>query len=125
MQPKRILIVDDEDHIREIAGVTLELTHGWHIDAVNCGKDAIRAAIAKLPDAILLDVMMPEMHGPSTLRLLRADNRTRSIPIIFLTAKVQSADKRNLLQLGADGIIAKPFDPLVLGAEIAETLQWT
>lgn len=125
MQQKFILIVDDEDHIREIASVTLELTHGWKIITASSGAGALTAAASKQPDAILLDVMMPEMDGPTTLRQLRADARTRSIPVIFLTAKVQATDKKKLTQLGADGIIAKPFDPMTLGDEVAAALSWS
>lgn len=121
---KHILIVDDEEHIREIATVTLELTHDWRITTASSGSQAVATAAAQKPDAILLDVMMPEMDGPTTLSLLRSDERTRSIPVIFLTAKVQSSDKNKLTELGADGIIAKPFDPMTLADEIAAILGW-
>jgi CheY-like chemotaxis protein len=125
VQPKRILVVDDEDHIREIASLSLDLTQGWTIHTASCGREALQAAVQQRPDAILLDVMMPEMDGPTTLRQLKANEQTRSIPVIFLTAKVQSADRRRFLELGVDGIIAKPFDPMTLGNEVAATLHWT
>ncbi len=125
MQARHILIVDDEDDIREIASLTLELTQGWEVNKASSGREAIDKALTLKPDAILLDVMMPEMDGPSTFRLLQADARTSSIPVIFLTAKVQAADKRGFLQLGVCGVIAKPFDPLTLAAEIAERLSWS
>lgn len=125
MPPRRILIVDDEDHIREVAGLALEVTECWKVSMLDSGRDVVQAAVGTAPDAILLDVMMPGLDGPGTLRLLKADPRTRSIPIIFLTAKVQSSDTQRLLELGVAGIIPKPFDPLTLGSEIAAMLRWT
>lgn len=124
MQPRRILIVDDEDDIREIASLSLDLTEGWSVSTASNGKQGLRSASEQRPDAILLDVMMPEMDGPATLRCLKSNELTRAIPVIFLTAKVQSADRRKFLELGVDGIIHKPFDPMTLGSEIAATLQW-
>jgi CheY-like chemotaxis protein len=84
----------------------------------------VRKALASQPDVILLDVMMPELDGPSTFALLQRSEETRSIPVIFLTAKVQPADRRNLVSLGARGIIAKPFDPLQLPETVAEIASW-
>jgi two-component system OmpR family response regulator len=72
---------------------------------------------------VLLDVMMPGLDGPSTLALLQSHDDTRDIPVIFLTAKVQASDKRNLLALGARGIIAKPFDPILLPDTVLEMLS--
>ena len=124
MQPKRILIVDDEEHIREIATVSLELTQQWQISTAQSGAEALELAPRILPDAILLDVMMPEMDGPTTFRLLQHDPATRDIPVIFLTAKVQAGDRRRFSDLGVRFMIAKPFDPLTLGAQVAAALEW-
>jgi CheY-like chemotaxis protein len=124
VQHKKILIVDDEEHIREIAAVSLELTGGWEIATADSGAEALRVAASLRPDAILLDVMMPGMDGPTTFRLLQDNAETRDIPVIFLTAKVQAADKRRFTELGVRTMIAKPFDPLRLGGEIAAALQW-
>jgi CheY-like chemotaxis protein len=124
VQHKKILIVDDEEHIREIAAVSLELTGGWEIATADSGAEALRVAASLRPDAILLDVMMPGMDGPTTFRLLQDNAETRDIPVIFLTAKVQAADKRRFTELGVRTMIAKPFDPLSLGGEIAAALQW-
>jgi two-component system, OmpR family, alkaline phosphatase synthesis response regulator PhoP len=77
------------------------------------------------PDAILLDVMMPEKDGPSTLCIPQQDEDTKQIPVIFLTAKVQGPDRRKFIELGVQAIIAKPFDPLRLGQQIREVLAWT
>ena len=89
------------------------------------GRDGLTAARTEQPDAILLDVMMPDMDGPATLAELRADPATRDIPVVFLTAKTQTAERTRLAQLGAAGILTKPFDPLKLAGQVADTLRWT
>jgi CheY-like chemotaxis protein len=122
---KRVLVVDDEEDIRDVASASLELTHGWEILTAGSGMEAVQKATGESPDAILLDVMMPDLDGPGTFRMLQGDELTRAIPVILLTAKVQSADKQKYLHLGVDGVIAKPFDPMTLGGQIAEILQWT
>jgi CheY-like chemotaxis protein len=121
---KRILIVDDEDDIREVAQVSLELVGQYDVVTAASGRDGVARARTVQPDCILLDVMMPDMDGPSTLAELRADPATRDIPVVFLTAKTQQADRTRLANLGAAGILVKPFDPLKLPAEIAAALQW-
>jgi CheY-like chemotaxis protein len=124
VQHRKILIVDDEEHIREIAAVSLDLTGGWEIATADSGAEALRVAANLKPDAILLDVMMPGMDGPATFRRLQDDPATRDIPVIFLTAKVQAADKRRFTELGVRTMIAKPFDPLRLAGQIAAALEW-
>jgi CheY-like chemotaxis protein len=121
---KRILIVDDEDDIREVAQVSLELVGQWEVLTAASGRDGIQTARSAQPDAILLDVMMPDMDGPSTLAQLQADPETRDIPVVFLTAKAQAADRNRLAGLGAAGILTKPFDPLKLAADVAAALRW-
>ena len=121
---KRILIVDDEDDIREVAQVSLELVGQYEVLTASSGRDGVARARTAQPDAILLDVMMPDLDGPGTLAQLRADPATRDIPVVFLTAKTQQAERARLAELGAAGILVKPFDPLKLPAEIASTLRW-
>jgi CheY-like chemotaxis protein len=123
--PRRILVVDDEDHIREVAQVALELVGGYEVLTASCAAEGLARALADRPDAILLDVMMPDMDGPTAFERLRADERTRDIPVVFLTAKVQSADRRRLSDLGAMAVIAKPFDPMRLSEELAQVLGWS
>ncbi|MCU1372755.1 MAG: response regulator receiver protein, partial [Actinomycetia bacterium] len=82
-------------------------------------------ARAEQPDAIILDVMMPGMDGPATLAELRADPATADIPVVFLTAKVQSIERRRLEELGAAGVVAKPFDPMTLAGELSAAFGWT
>jgi len=122
MPPKQILVIDDENDIQEVARLSLELTENWIVLGANGGAAGALLALSAIPDAILLDVMMPDMDGPSTLRLLQQQRAT--IPVIFLTAKVQPADRQKFMQLGVKGIISKPFDPLTLGAQIREILAW-
>ena len=121
---KRILLIDDEDHIREVTQTSLEALGGWEVTAASSGAEGIEAALAMHPDAVLLDVMMPEMDGPTTFRNLRADPRTNDIPVLLLTAKVQSADRQWFADLGVNGVLTKPFDPLTLAEEVADSLGW-
>jgi CheY-like chemotaxis protein len=125
MSLKRILIIDDEEDIREVAALALECAGDVEVTTASGGMSGLETAHALRPDLILLDWMMPELDGPATYRLLAADEVTRSIPVIFLTAKVQKADRNTLRELGALGIIAKPFDPIGLVKEIAALAGWS
>lgn len=91
---RRIIIVDDDDDIREITTVSLEISEGWHVVAASSVADGLRAAQIEAPDAILLDVMMPDTDGPTGLRALRENPATQKIPVIFLTAKAGERDLR-------------------------------
>ena len=122
---RKILLVDDEDDIREVAQMSLEMTAGWDVVTAASGADALQLAEAERPDAILLDVMMPGMDGPATARGLKADAATAGIPIVLLTAKVQPADRRRFDDLGVAGVLAKPFDPMELATQISGVLGWT
>jgi len=124
MPSKRILIVDDEDDIREVAQVSLELIGGFEVLTASSGRAGLERARGDQPDAILLDVMMPGMDGPATLVELRADPATRDIPVVFLTANTQSAQRQQLAQLGAAGILSKPFDPMKLASDVSAVLHW-
>jgi CheY-like chemotaxis protein len=121
---RRVLIVDDDKTIREVAQMCLELVGGWKVEVASSGPEALRLSAADPPDAILLDVMMPSMDGPTTFARLQADVRTRSVPVVLLTAKVQPAERRYWEQLGVAGVLAKPFDPLRLPGQIADLLGW-
>jgi CheY-like chemotaxis protein len=122
---RKILLVDDEDDIREVAQMSLEMTAGWEVVTAASGAEALRVAAAERPDAILLDVMMPGMDGPDTARALRASGETGAIPIILLTAKVQAADRKRFDDLGVAGVLSKPFDPMELAAQVSGLLGWT
>lgn|GEM_PF-227998 len=125
MSHKRILVIDDEDDIREVTSMTLELVGSYEVTTAANGAEGIKCAYRNPPDAILLDVMMPVMDGPSTLAWLREHTSTKDIPVIFLTAKVQASDRRRFEALGVKGVIAKPFDPMKLSAEIEGILGWS
>lgn len=120
----RVLIIDDDADIREVAALSLEATVGWTIYTASSGKNGIEAAFRDKPEAILMDVMMPEMDGPTTFRHLQADERTRGIPVILLTAKVQGVDQRRFAGLGVAAVLFKPFDPLAIAGQISEILGW-
>lgn len=114
----------DEADIREIATLSLETISGWQVVAVSSGVEALGVIAKKQPDAVLLDVMMPGQDGPATLAALRAQEGTRDVPVVFLTAKAQVRERAELEALGAAGVLAKPFDPMTLGAELAAVLGW-
>ena len=121
----RILIIDDEDDIREVAALSLETVAGWDVVVANSGAQGLARAIEFQPEAILLDVMMPGMDGPSTVRELRKNPATASIPVLLLTAKVQSSDQRRFADLGVQAVLFKPFDPMTLSTQIATVLGWS
>lgn len=121
---RRILIVDDEDDIREIASISLETTEEWVVVAASSCAEGVALAQNDPPDAILLDVMMPGKDGPAGLLELRASPASKDVPVIFLTAKVGENDVRKLLDLGVQGVISKPFDPMTLGRQIRDLLGW-
>ncbi len=120
----RVLIIDDEDDIREVAALSLEATAGWEILTASSGREGILVAAREKPEAILMDVMMPEMDGPTTFRQLQQNPETSSIPVVLLTAKVQGADQRRFAGLGVAAVLFKPFDPLTLSTQISEVLGW-
>jgi two-component system, OmpR family, response regulator len=117
---KRLLYVEDEADIRTIAITVLEAVGGFAVIPCSSGKQALAAAPAANADLILLDVMMPEMDGPATLKALRDIPQTAQTPVIFMTAKVQASEIQHYKSLGAIEVIAKPFDPMTLSAQIIE-----
>jgi CheY-like chemotaxis protein len=121
---RRVLVVDDDPLLREVAQAALELVGGWEVCTAQSGPQAQQRALAEHPDAILLDVMMPGLDGPTTFEHLQADPLTRDIPVLLLTAKVQTADRARFEALGVQGVLSKPFDPMKLPSEVAEALGW-
>lgn len=121
--PRRVLLVDDEPDIREIARLSLENVGGWQVTTAASGMEALALTRDERFDAVLLDVMMPDLDGPATLARLREEGLIEGVPVIFLTAKVQAADRRQLDALGAAGTIGKPFDPMRLSDEVARVLS--
>jgi DNA-binding response OmpR family regulator len=122
---RRVLVVDDEDLIREVAQLSLEVTAGWEVLTAASGDEGYRTAAREVPDAVLLDVMMPGLDGPGTVSRLQDDAGTRDIPIVMLTAKVQQAERDRVAALtGVAGVIAKPFDAMRLAADVSALLGW-
>jgi CheY-like chemotaxis protein len=121
---RRILIIDDEDDIREVAALSLEATAGWNILTASSGAAGIEIAAAEQPDAILMDVMMPGVDGPTTFGHMQKNSAISHIPVLLLTAKVQGVDQRRFAGLGLAGILFKPFDPLTLAQQISDVLGW-
>lgn len=124
MTVKRILVVDNEQYIQEVAKVCLETVAGWEVLLAGSGQECLRQAEAEQPDVILLDVMMPDMDGIATFQKLQENPATQAIPVILLTAKIQSSDRRRYSEIGAVAAIAKPFDPLKLAGQVSATLGW-
>jgi len=116
----RVLYVDDDADIREVAAMSLELEPRFEIATAASGAEAIEKSRTWEPDVILLDVMMPAMDGPTTLAQLRARAETQATPVVFVTARAQQQEMEKLKALGAAGVIAKPFDPMRLADEVRE-----
>ena len=113
----KILYVDDEPDIREVAVMSLELDSELEVRACASGSEALQVAPEWKPDLILLDVMMPVMDGPTTLAKLREQPGTAETCVVFITARTQAHEVDRFVQLGAAGVIAKPFDPLQLAEQ--------
>lgn len=121
---RRILIIDDDSDILDVTELSLAMFGGYEVTKAASGREGIAEAQRIAPDAILLDARMPELSGPETLRELRATPETATIPVVFLTASVQLRDRQELEDLGAAGVIIKPFDPTTLGTELSAMLGW-
>lgn len=115
---QRILYVEDEPDIQTVAKLALEMVGGFTVKVCSSGEEAVREAEAFAPDMILLDVMMPGMDGPSTLKALRALPSLTELPVAFMTAKVQPTEVAHYKTLGARDVIAKPFDPMTLASQV-------
>jgi two-component system OmpR family response regulator len=115
-----VLYVEDDPDIQEIARMALEVVGGLEVRVASSGAEALSLAAKAVPDLVLLDVMMPEMDGPTTLTALRRVAGMADVPVVFVTAKVQAAEVQGYLQLGATGVISKPFDPMTLADQARE-----
>ena len=116
----RILYVEDEPDIQMVARLALEALGGFTVEVCSSGDEAIARAPVFQPQFILLDVMMPGMDGPTTLKRLRGLPQTASTPVVFMTAKVQPNEVAQYKELGAVGVIPKPFDPMILASTVEE-----
>lgn len=122
--PLNLLHVDDEADIREVAAFSLELDPDIALTSLSSGEEALERLNGGMrPDVILLDVMMPSLDGPGVLKRLRQIPELEQTPVIFMTARVQSSERDRYLELGAVGVITKPFDPMTLADQIRGLLR--
>ena len=119
------MIIDNEPYIQEVTQICLQTVAHWQVITAGSGHEGLLKAATEQPDLILLDVMMPDMDGPTTLQKLQENPATQRIPVIFLTAKLQASDRRHYTDLGVVAAIAKPFNPLQLANQIAAAVGWT
>lgn len=124
MPEKRVLVIDDEINLCTVIQACLENLGGWETLVALSAKEGLAIAQNQQLDAILLDVMMPDMDGITMFRELQKNSVTKAIPVILFTAKVQSTDLEQFAKLGVAGVIAKPFDPMTLAEQVASTLGW-
>lgn len=120
---RTLLVIDDDRDVREVAKTSLELVGGFNVIAAESGHRGLAYAHQARPDAIILDLMMPDLDGRATLAQLKQMPDTAGIPVIMLTAKVQ-ANRQELIDRGAAGILVKPFDPMHLSDQVCEILGW-
>lgn len=115
---KHVMCVDDEEDILQVTRLSLETLGGFTVSICKGSAGAVAMLKIAKPDILLLDVMMPGMDGPTTLKTLRADPEVADVPVIFMTAKVQPSEVAHYIQIGAMGVIAKPFDPMSLSRQV-------
>ena len=120
---QQILAIDDEEAIRIILKASLESTTSWKVLMAASGQEGLATAIAKQPDAILLDVMMPKTDGITLFHQLKDNLSTQTIPVIFITAQARAVERKALEDLGA-GVILKPFEPDAIAHQIRTLLNW-
>ena len=123
MKITKIMIVDDDGDICTVVELAARRVGGWDVVVAASGQEALAKARSERPDVILLDVMMPDLDGPATLVRLREEPSTATIPVIFLTAKVQRPEVEHYMALGAIGVIRKPFDAMTLPDEVRRIVQ--
>ncbi|MEO7648663.1 MAG: response regulator [Gemmatimonadaceae bacterium] len=123
MSPRRVLVIDDEEDIHVLTTMILEMGGDFEVSTAESGAAGIECARRDRPDAILLDYSMPDLDGPATFARLRSDEMTRAIPVIFLTGKAHGELRSLVVAIGADGVIAKPVDPLSFAGELSDMLD--
>ena len=118
MELKRVLVVEDDADIQKVVRMSLKMRGVGEVVVVDSGTECIERLSSFTPDVILLDVMMPHVDGYETCRRLKENPATLAIPVVFLTARVQKADRERGMKLGATGYLTKPFDPMTLYDQI-------
>ncbi len=120
---RKILVVDDEPDLRELARMSLELVGGHQVVLASSGEEALALVVEERPDAVVMDVQMPGLDGPATLRQMHAGGGEVP-PTVFLTASVLESEVSELRQLAVVGVLSKPFDPITLASELGQLLGW-
>lgn len=120
---KRLLLIDDDEDLREIFSATLSLIEGLEVVLADSGPTGLAIAHQESLDAILLDVLMPQMDGTEVLLQLRSSPVTQTIPVIFMTARTHAADHQQLLNHGAKAVISKACKPSQLATQVMEVLN--
>jgi len=115
---RNVMYIDDEPDIREVVQLALSLAGGLSIQTCDSGDQGLTQMMKERPDLVLLDVMMPGMDGPTTLGKMRADAALSRIPVIFMTAKAMPQEVARFREMGAIGVIPKPFDPMMLARQV-------
>lgn len=121
---KQILVIDDEESIREVVRACLEDIGGWQACLADSGQTGLAAASGHSFDAILLDISMPDLDGFEIFRRLQQQPDAHAIPVVLLTAKVLSEDRDRFQRMGVAGVITKPFNPITLCQEVSALLGW-
>lgn len=117
---QKIMLVEDEPDIQKVAVLALEAVGGFEVKVCSCGQEALETIADYSPDLVLLDVMMPNMDGPTTLKRLKEIPEFSNIPVVFMTAKVQPHEVEEYIAMGAVTVIAKPFNPMTLAEQVRE-----
>lgn len=120
---KRVLVIDDEAHLREVVQTCLEILGKWTVQTAASGQEGLIKVRQELPDVIILDLVMPEMNGLAFLKQLRANSETQQVPVVLLTVRVDLVDLSELRESNVVEVIAKPFDPAELANRIANVLN--
>jgi CheY-like chemotaxis protein len=121
---RRIIVVDDEQDVRSLAVMSLARVGGYDVRAAASGAECLTQLADEVPDAVVLDVMMPGQDGPATLLEIRSSAHAHAVPVVFLTAGVVDSDMDRLRALPVSGVLRKPFDPLTFPSELAGLLGW-
>lgn len=116
----RVMHVEDDQSIQDVARVALEIVGGFQVCTCSSGQEALDKFTAFAPQLVLLDVMMPGMDGPTTLKQLQQMFDLRQVPVVFMTAKVQASEIESYKALGASDVVVKPFDPMTLSSQIRQ-----
>lgn len=123
MTIRKVLLVDDDPSIRQIGSLSLRNIGKWQVWVAENGEEAVALVLREAPDLVLLDYMMPGLDGPATLRHIREQKSAAQLPVLFLTARSEEAEVAKMMELGVQGVIIKPFAPLLLPGQIRQLVD--